>query len=58
MELEVLRQLVAEVQACRMEPDAIEVKSARGGQDVSSTYDAHLKFIASSLADVPGGRGP
>lgn len=31
------------------------VKTAQGGQDVSSTYDAHLKFIASSLADVPGG---
>ena len=31
------------------------VKTARGGQNVSSTFDAHLKFIASSLADVPGG---
>jgi hypothetical protein len=31
------------------------VKTEPGGQDVSSTYDAHLKFIASSLADVPGG---
>jgi hypothetical protein len=30
-------------------------KTAEGGQNVSSTYDAHLKFIASSLADVPGG---
>ena len=26
-----------------------------GGQDVSSTFDAHLEFIAASLADVPGG---
>ena len=31
------------------------VRTAQGGQDVSSTFDAHLKFIASSLADVPGG---
>jgi len=31
------------------------VKTARGGQDVTSTFDAHLKFIAESLADVPGG---
>lgn len=31
------------------------VKTARGGQDVTSTFDAHLKFIAASLADVPGG---
>ncbi len=31
------------------------VKTARGGQDVTTTFDAHLKFIASSLADVPGG---
>ena len=31
------------------------VKVARGGQDVSSTYDSHLEFIAASLADVPGG---
>jgi hypothetical protein len=31
------------------------VKTAPGGQDVSSTYDSHLEFIASSLADVPGG---
>ncbi|MEK6239630.1 MAG: DUF6288 domain-containing protein, partial [Planctomycetales bacterium] len=30
-------------------------KTARGGQDVTSTHDAHLEFIASSLADVPGG---
>ncbi|MAG93171.1 MAG: hypothetical protein CMJ48_05415 [Planctomycetaceae bacterium] len=31
------------------------VKTAPGGQDISSTYDSHLEFIASSLADVPGG---
>jgi hypothetical protein len=31
------------------------LKTARGGQDVTSTFDAHLKFIAASLADVPGG---
>ena len=31
------------------------MKTALGGQDISSTYDSHLKFIASSLADVPGG---
>jgi len=31
------------------------MKTAPGGQDVTSTYDAHLKFIAASLADVPGG---
>lgn len=31
------------------------VKTARGGQDVTATFDAHLKFIAQSLADVPGG---
>jgi len=31
------------------------VKTARTGQDVSSTFDAHLEFIAASLADVPGG---
>ncbi len=31
------------------------VRTARGGQDVTSTFDAHLKFIAASLADVPGG---
>ena len=30
-------------------------KTARGGQDISSTYEAHLDFIAASLADVPGG---
>ena len=26
-----------------------------GGQNVSATFDAHLEFIAASLADVPGG---
>ncbi|MDG2222412.1 MAG: DUF6288 domain-containing protein [Rubripirellula sp.] len=31
------------------------VKTAPGGQDISSTYDSHLEFIAASLADVPGG---
>ena len=31
------------------------VKTALGGQDVTATFDAHLKFIAQSLADVPGG---
>jgi hypothetical protein len=31
------------------------VKTAPGGQDISSTLDAHLKYIAESLADVPGG---
>ena len=31
------------------------VRTALGGQDVSSTYDSHLEFIAASLADVPGG---
>jgi len=31
------------------------VKTAPTGQDVSSTFDAHLEFIAASLADVPGG---
>jgi hypothetical protein len=31
------------------------VKTAAGGQDISSTFDSHLEFIASSLADVPGG---
>ncbi|MFT6792537.1 MAG: hypothetical protein ACJAR1_000519 [Rubritalea sp.] len=30
-------------------------KSAPGGQDISSTLDAHLEYIAGSLADVPGG---
>lgn len=30
-------------------------KSALGGQDISSTLDAHLEYIAGSLADVPGG---
>jgi hypothetical protein len=31
------------------------VQTAPGGQDISSTYDAHLEYIAASLADVPGG---
>ncbi len=31
------------------------VKTARGGQNIASTYDSHLKYIAASLADVPGG---
>ena len=31
------------------------VKTAPGGQDISSTLDAHLEYIAASLADVPGG---
>lgn len=31
------------------------VMTAPGGQDISSTYDAHLQYIAASLADVPGG---
>ena len=31
------------------------VKTEPGGQNVTSTYDAHLGFIAASLADVPGG---
>lgn len=31
------------------------VRRELGGQDVSSTFDAHLEFIAASLADVPGG---
>ena len=31
------------------------VQTAEGGQDVSSTYDAHLAYIAASLADIPGG---
>ena len=35
--------------------DYTGVRTEPGGQDVSSTYDAHLTFIASSLADVPGG---
>ena len=28
---------------------------AEGGQDISSTRESHLKYIAESLADVPGG---
>jgi len=31
------------------------VKTARGGQDISSTFDSHMEYIAASLADVPGG---
>lgn len=31
------------------------VATAPGGQDISSTVDAHLEYIAKSLADVPGG---
>ena len=31
------------------------VKTAPGGQDISSTLDSHLEYIAGSLADVPGG---
>lgn len=30
-------------------------RTAQGGQDLTATFDAHLTFIASSLADVPGG---
>ncbi len=31
------------------------VKTAPGGQDISSTFDSHMEFIAASLADMPGG---
>lgn len=31
------------------------VNKAKGGQDISSTRESHLKSIAESLADVPGG---
>ncbi|NCF80753.1 MAG: hypothetical protein GWP74_04000, partial [Proteobacteria bacterium] len=31
------------------------VKTAPGGQNLTSTYEGHLDFIASSLAEVPGG---
>lgn len=31
------------------------VMKAPGGQDISSTYDSHLEYIAASLADIPGG---
>jgi len=31
------------------------VTTAPGGQDISSTLDSHMEFIASSLADLPGG---
>ncbi len=35
--------------------DYAGVKTATGGQDISSTYDSHLESIASSLASIPGG---
>ena len=35
--------------------DYAGVDVARGGQDISSTRDSHLEYIAASLADVPGG---
>ena len=35
--------------------DYAGVRTAPGGQDISSTFDAHLQHIAASLADVPGG---
>ena len=31
------------------------VETAPGGQDISSTLDSHMKSIAASLADLPGG---
>jgi len=31
------------------------VKTAPGGQNIASTYDSHLEYIAASLADMPGG---
>ena len=31
------------------------VKRAPGGQDITTTFDSQLKFLAQSLADVPGG---
>ncbi len=31
------------------------VQTAPGGQDIASTLDAHLQYIAASLADMPGG---
>jgi hypothetical protein len=31
------------------------VKTAPGGQNITSVYNSHLTFVASSLADVPGG---
>ena len=49
MELETLRKLVAEVQARRMEPDAVEVKSAHGGTP-KRLYDS-----LSSFANRSGG---
>jgi hypothetical protein len=30
-------------------------KTAPGGQDITTTYDSQMKFLAESLADVPGG---
>ncbi|MEM7234366.1 MAG: DUF6288 domain-containing protein, partial [Planctomycetota bacterium] len=35
--------------------DYAGVHVAEGGQDISSTFESHLEFIAASLADVPGG---
>lgn len=35
--------------------DYAGVDTAPGGQDISSTVDQHLEYIAESLADVPGG---
>ena len=31
------------------------MRTAPGGQNISSTYDSHLQYIGASLADVPGG---
>ena len=31
------------------------VKTARGGQNISSVFDSHIRYIAGSIADVPGG---
>jgi hypothetical protein len=31
------------------------VKKAPGGQDIASTRDSHLEYIAKSLSDMPGG---
>lgn len=31
------------------------VRTAPGGQDITTTFDSHLRSIAESLADVPGG---
>ncbi len=35
--------------------DYAGVETAPGGLDISKTLDAHLEYIATSLADVPGG---